>query len=442
MHGPAIGPMLAARRARIMERLGDGAVLLVAAAPERVRSSDVLHPYRQDSDFAYVTGFGEPDAVAVLAPGHRDAFALFVRPHDPERAVWDGPRAGLDGAMRDYGASIAHPIDALEAELPKWLGTASEVFLDVGRDDPLARRLLAAVRTAHAGRPRSGSGPGTIRSTADVLHALRLVKEPVEVDALRHAITIACDAHRSALEQARAGMREYEIEALVDYGFRRAGAAGPAYPSIVAAGANATVLHYVRNDAPLANGELLLIDAGDEWGGYCADVTRTFPIGPSFSTAQRDLYAAVLRAQTAAIEAARPGTTLDAIHQLAVRTLAEGLVDLGLVEGPLERAIEQELYRPFYMHRTSHWLGRDVHDVGTYKDGDEPRTLSPGMVFTVEPGCYVAPDAEVPAAFRGIGIRIEDDVVVTETGVEVLSAAAPKSIADLEAARTAALGDG
>jgi Xaa-Pro aminopeptidase len=440
MGGHADVATLAARRGRIMERLGDGAVLLVAAAPERVRSVDVLHPYRQDSDFGYVTGFGEPEAVAVLAPGHADPFALFVRPHDPERAVWDGARAGVDGAIRDYGANVAHPIDALEAELPRWLGVAREVYLDVGRDDPLARRLLDAVRRAQAARPRSGTGPGTIRSAADVLHAERLVKEPGEIDALRRAIGIACEAHREALAAARPGMREYELEAVVDYGFRRRGAAGPAYPSIVASGANATVLHYVRNDAALADGDLLLLDAGDEWGGYCADVTRTFPVGRAFTGPQRDLYDAVLRAQTVAIDAVRPGTTLEALHALAVRSLTESLVALGLLEGPVDRAVEQDLYRTFYMHRTSHWLGRDVHDVGTYKDGNAPRPLAPGMVFTVEPGCYVAPDAEVPAAFRGIGIRIEDDVLVTTDGAEVLSAAAPKTVAAIETTRAGALG--
>jgi Xaa-Pro aminopeptidase len=440
MGASADAALLAARRARIMERLGDGAVLLLAAAPERVRSADVLHPYRQDSDFAYVTGFTEPEAVCVLAPGHAEPFALFVRPHDPERAVWDGARAGIEGATRDHGASIAHPIDALERELPTWLNQAREVHLDLGREDPLAGRLLAAVRRAEAARPRSGAGPGTIRSAADILHELRLVKEPAEVDALRHAVGIACEAHREALTMARPGMREFEVEALVNYGFRRRGAAGPAYPSIVAAGANATILHYVRNDAPLVDGDLLLVDAGDECAGYCADVTRTFPIGRAFSSPQRDLYAAVLAAQTAAIETVRPGTTLPAIHATAVRTLTEALVDLGLLEGPVDRAVEQDLYRPFYMHRTSHWLGRDVHDVGSYKDGETPRPLVPGMVFTVEPGCYVAPDADAPDPFRGIGIRIEDDVLVTPDGVEVLSAAAPKAIAEVEAARGAARG--
>jgi Xaa-Pro aminopeptidase len=431
--------VLTARRTRIMERLGDGVVLVLAAAPERVRSADVLHPYRQDSDFGYVTGFPEPQAVCVLAPGHEHDYALFVRPHDSERAVWDGARAGEDGAVRSYGAGVAHPIDTLETELPKWLGSAREVHLDLARDDTLARRLLTIVRGAQAARPRSGTGPTTVHSTAALLHELRVVKEPSEIVALRAAIDIACAAHRQALTTARAGMREYEIEALLDYEFRRRGASGPAYPSIVAGGANATVLHYTRNDAALFADQLLLIDAGDECGGYCADMTRTFPIGARFTTPQRDLYTAVLAAQAAAIDAVRPGTTLEALHATAVRVLTDALVQLGVIEGPVDEAVAEERYRPFYMHRTSHWLGRDVHDVGLYKQDDAPRSLEPGMVFTVEPGCYVTPDADVPEPFRGIGIRIEDDVLVTSDGVDVLSAAAPKAIDEIEAIRAAAL---
>jgi Xaa-Pro aminopeptidase len=264
------------------------------------------------------------------------------------------------------------------------------------------------------------------------------VKEPDELALMRQAITIACEAHREAMRAVRPGMREFEIEALVDYTFRRRGASGPAYPSIIAGGANATILHYTDNTAALAAADLLLIDAGAEYAGYCADVTRTFPVGPRFEGAQRDCYEAVLAAQQAAITAARPGATLEALHALAIRTLAERLVALGLLDGPLEQAIEQETYKRFYMHRTSHWLGRDVHDVGRYRVNDAPRPLAPGMVFTVEPGLYIAPAADVPEAFRGIGIRIEDDVLVTDDGCEVLSAAAPKTIADVEALRAPA----
>jgi Xaa-Pro aminopeptidase len=428
---------LSARRARVMEAIGDG-VLVLAAAPERVRSNDVIHPYRQDSDFGYVTGFPEPDAVCLLAPGAEQSYVLFVQPNDPERTIWIGPRAGVDGAVERHGADAAYPITDLEKELPRWLGKTERVYLALAREDPLSARLLSAVRRAQAERPRSGHGPVAVYDASDVLHELRLVKEPDELALMRQAITIACEAHREAMRAVRPGMREFEIEALVDYTFRRRGASGPAYPSIIAGGANATILHYTDNMAALAAADLLLIDAGAEYAGYCADVTRTFPVGPRFTGAQRDCYEAVLAAQQAAITAARPGATLEALHALAIRTLTERLVALGLVDGPLEQAIEQETYKRFYMHRTSHWLGRDVHDAGRYRVNDAPRPLAPGMVFTVEPGLYIAPAADVPEAFRGIGIRIEDDVVVTDDGCEVLSVAAPKTIADVEALRAPA----
>ncbi len=429
---------LADRRARVMAAMGDG-VMLLAAAPEQVRSADVHYPYRQDSDFDYVTGLGEPECVAVLAPGHTDPFALFVRPHDPERAIWIGARAGLDGAVGEYGAIVAHPIDDLEKELPRWLRGTERVFVDLARQDPLAARLLAAVRRAQSERPRLGTGPTALHDATEILHEQRLKKTPDELAHMRQAIDIACEAHREAMRTARPGMHEYEIEALVDFTFRRRGATGPAYPSIVAGGANATVLHYTANDRPLGGDDLLLIDAGAERAGYCADVTRTWPVGRRFSPAQRDCYQAVLAAQLAAIGAAKAGTTLEAIHKTAVRVLAEALATMGLLGGSVDEIVEKETYRRFYMHRTSHWLGRDVHDVGRYKLGDAPRPLEPGMVFTVEPGLYVPADAEdVPADFRGIGIRIEDDVHLTAGGVEVLSAAAPKQIEELEGLRAQA----
>jgi Xaa-Pro aminopeptidase len=429
---------LAARRARVMEAMGGG-VLMLAAAPERVRTADILYPYRQDSDFDYLTGFPEPDAVCALVPDGPERFILFVRPHDPERAVWVGPRAGVDGAVERYGADRAYPLAELGQVLPRLLEKAPFVYHDVLRDDPLAGELLAAVRAAQAGRPRAGSGPTVIHAPADILHEMRLHKEPAEVLRMRQAIDIACEAHRAAMAAARPGMYEYELEALVDGTFRRRGATGPAYPSIVASGANATVLHYTENDRPLGADELLLLDAGAERAGYCADVTRTFPTGRRYTGAQRDLYDAVLAAQLAAIAAVRPGVTLDEVHRTALRVLVDALIAHGLIKGSADEAIDDELYKRFYMHRTSHWLGRDVHDVGLYKVDNAPRRLEPGMVFTVEPGLYVPPDADdVPAEFRGIGIRIEDDVHVTGAGVEVLSAAAPKQIEELEALRAQA----
>jgi Xaa-Pro aminopeptidase len=281
--------LLAARRARVMERLEDG-VLLLAAAPERARTADILYPYRQDSDFGYLTGFPEPDAVAVLAPGAPERFVLFVRSRDPEREVWIGTRAGVEGAVEQYGADAAFPIDELEKTLPRFLEKAPHVHHTLLRDDPLAGRLLAVIRRTQEMRPRTGTGPSAIREPGDILHEMRLVKEPAELARMREAIGIACEAHREAMRSARPGMYEYEVEALIDFTFRRRGATGPAYPSIVASGKNATVLHYTENDRSLAPDELLLIDAGAERAGYCADVTRTFPTGRRYTPAQRDLY--------------------------------------------------------------------------------------------------------------------------------------------------------
>jgi Xaa-Pro aminopeptidase len=430
--------LFAARRARISERM-DGGVMLLAAAPERLRTGDILYPYRPDSDFAYVTGFPEPDAICVLAPDAAEKFVLFVRPRDPEREIWIGSRAGVEGAVEEYGADAAFPIDELEKTLPRFLEKAPHVHHTVLRDDPLVARLLALIRRAQEARPRTGTGPTAIREPGDVLHEMRLRKEPAELDAMRAAIAIACEAHREAMRSARPGMYEYEIEALVDFTFRRRGASGPAYPSIVAAGRNATVLHYTDNDRRLGPDELLLIDAGAERAGYCADVTRTFPTGARYAPAQRDLYEAVLAAQLAAIAEVRPGTTVEAVHTVALRVLVEALMTHGILAGPVDEAIEKGTYRRYYMHRTSHWLGRDVHDVGRYAEGGAPRPLEPGMVLTVEPGLYVPADAEdVPAPFRGIGIRIEDDVLVTGDGREVLSAAAPKQVDEVEALRAEA----
>ena len=429
--------IFAARRARVMETMGRRGVMLLPAAPERIRTGDVYYPYRQENDLDYVTGFPEPETVCVLAPEAAEKFVLFVRPHDPERAIWVGPRAGIEGAVAHYGADAAYPIADLEKELPRFLAPTEQVWLNLTREDALAQRLLSLLRRLQGERPRAGTAPApAIRDPGEILHEMRLRKEPSEIARLRAAIAIACEAHAEAMRRVRPGMYEYEVEALIDYTFRRRGATGPAYPSIVAAGPNATVLHYTSNDSPLGTEELLLIDAGAERAGYCADVTRTFPVGRRFAPAHRDLYDAVLAAQLAAIAAVRPGATLEGLHTIAVRVLAEALIGLGLLEGSVDAVLEKELHKRFYMHRTSHWLGRDVHDVGRYRIEDTPRPLDPGMVFTIEPGVYIGADVEdVPPAFRGVGIRIEDDILVTEAGCEVLSAAAPKQVAEIEALR-------
>jgi Xaa-Pro aminopeptidase len=421
--------------------MGGRGVLLAVAAPERLRAGDTHWPFRQDGDFDHLTGLDEPEAVAVIAPGHAEPFALFVRPRDPEMALWVGPRAGVEGAVADHGATVAHPITALERELPRWLKDADAVWLPLFRDDALARRVFGIVRGVVAQAPRQGGGPRTFHDTADLMAEVRLRKAPWEIDRLRATIAIAAEAHADAMRTVRPGEAEYEIEARIDGLFRRRGATAPAYPSIVASGPHACVLHHTPRDRVLGQDELLLIDAGSERAGYCADITRTFPTGRAFTGPQRDLYDAVLASQLAAIAMTKPGETLDAIHAKTCRVLSEALTHLGLLHGSVDEIVEKEHYRRFYMHRTSHWLGRDVHDVGRYKEGGVPRPLEPGMVFTIEPGLYVPTEwDDVPPPFRGLGIRIEDDVLVTPEGHEVLTAAAPKHVHEIEALRAAALG--
>jgi Xaa-Pro aminopeptidase len=433
------GEAYAARREELMRRM-DGGIGIFLAAPAAVYSNDVEYRYRPDSDFFYLTGFREPDAVAVLAPQTAERFLLFVRPRDAERELWAGSRAGVEGACERYGADRAFPIADLETELPRYLRAANKVYFALGRDHSRTERILGAIRSAQLERPRTGAGPVALLDPAMLLHEMRLRKSPAEVAMMREAARITCLAHREAMRSARPGQWEFEIEALVESAFRRRGAAGPAYPTIAASGPNATVLHYTDNDRHMTAADMILLDAGAEFGGYSADVTRTFPVGGTFASEHRDLYAAVLAAQKAAIAAVRPGVPYDEPHRVAVRSLVEALVSLGLLAGRVDDLIEREEYRKFYMHRTSHWLGMDVHDVGAYRlDGDVARALEPGMVLTVEPGLYVAAAAkDAPARFRGIGVRIEDDVLVTETGHEVLTAEAVKEIDAIEALRRAA----
>jgi Xaa-Pro aminopeptidase len=429
----------AERRRRVMDAIGPDAAAIFAAAPVAVRSNGEEYPYRPDNDFLHLTGFPEPEAVCVLTPGHAEEVVLFVRPRDPERETWTGRRAGVEGAMTAYGAHAAYTIDQLDAKIGAYVGNRERLFYTLGRDPVFNQRVLGWVQQWRQLRPRSGKGPTAVLDAAELVHEMRLLKTPDEVACLRRAIEIAAEAHCEAMRTVRPGLHEYEIEALLDYTFRRRGGSGPAYPSIVAAGANATVLHYTTNDQCMRDDELVLIDAGAEYAGYCADITRTFPVGPRFGAAQRAVYDVVLAAQRAAIDAVRPGVAFDVPHQRAVGILVDGLLDLGLLAGGRDEIITKELYRPFYMHRTSHWLGMDVHDVGKYRVNDQPRRLEPGMVLTVEPGLYVAAERDdVQECYRGIGVRIEDDVLVTAEGYDVLSAAVPKEPADIEALRVAA----
>jgi Xaa-Pro aminopeptidase len=429
--------VFAARRRRLLQTLGDDAIAVFPAAPERTRSNDVEYRYRQQSDFYYLTGFAEPGALCVLQPGHADhEYVLFVRPRDRERETWTGRRAGLEGAILAFGADKAYAIDDVEQHLPKWVGERARLYAAMDGDEAFSRRALQWFAHGRAGRQRSGTGPAGLLDASEAVHEMRLFKGPEELAAMRRAAAISAEAHLAAMRAARPGGWEYELEALIEYTFRRHGAAGPAYPSIIASGANATILHYTTNDRQLGPEELLLIDAGAEYDFYCADVTRTFPTGRAFVGRQRDVYALVLAAQQAAIAAVRPGTRFDEPHREAVRVLADGIAALGILDATPEAMIEQELYRSLYMHRTSHWLGMDVHDVGLYKRDDGARVLEPGMVLTIEPGLYVADFLEdVAPEWHGIGVRIEDDVLVTADGHEVLTAAVPKGIGEIEAIR-------
>ena len=431
----------ASRRQRFLDQLGAAAAVIPAAALA-THHADCEWPFRQDSDFFYLTGFDEPDAVALLLP-HRpegERFVLFVHPKDPAAEVWTGFRWGTEGAVERYGADIAHPLDQLSALLPGYLVGAEAIAFRVGRPPAVEPLVLSAWGRQLDSYARSGTAALGLVAPTPILHRLRLVKEGHELQRLREACRISAEAHELARSMTQPGMNEAEVQAAIEAHFRAAGARGPAYGSIVAGGDNACVLHYTANTAQLQDGDLLLIDAGcsvDDY--YNGDITRTFPVNGRFSAEQRELYGVVLASQEAAVEAVRPGGNAEQVHDTALRVLVEGLVDLGLLLGEVDGLIEQGAYRHLYMHRTGHWLGLDVHDVGAYRLGEQPATLQPGMVLTVEPGLYVSDRLAVPEGqpeiddrWKGIGIRIEDDVAVTESGHEVLTAAAQKSLAAME----------
>ncbi|MFO0758372.1 MAG: aminopeptidase P N-terminal domain-containing protein [Byssovorax sp.] len=424
-----------ARRRRLLEAI-DGAAIFFAA-PWALRTNDVRHEYRQDSDLFYLTGFREPEAVLVLAPKHADhKQILFVRPRDPENAVWDGPRAGVEGAVERFGADIAHPIGELAARLPEYLRGHQRLYHALGKSRSADDRVIEAIARVR-GKGRSASiWPTEIVDPAVVLHEMRARKSNDELFRMRRAAEITRDAHLAAMAAAAPGRHEYEVEAEIRRVCRQRGAERLAYPPIVGSGPNALVLHYRDNNRKIEDGELVLIDAAAEHDYYACDVTRTFPANGAFSPAQRELYEVVLEAEQAAIEAIKPGATIDGIHAIAVRQVVAGLVRLGLLEGEVDALVESRAYRKLYMHRTSHYLGMDVHDVGLYYGANgKPRPLEEGMVLTVEPGIYVAADdASAPARFRGLGVRIEDDVVVTAEGFRELTSDIPREAAEVERA--------
>jgi Xaa-Pro aminopeptidase len=421
-----------ARRAALLERMGAG-IAIVPTAPERIRNRDSDYPYRFDSYFYYLAGFPEPEAVLVLVAGPAPKSILFCREKHPERELWEGFRYGPEAAREAFGLDEAHPFTALDDALPKLVADQPALYYAPGLDTAWDARCLRWLNEVRAQARTGVTAPAEIRDLRVPLDEMRLVKDAHELATMRHAAAISAGAHVRAMRATRPGMMEYEIEAEFLHEFRRHGAQFPAYWPIVAGGANACVLHYRDNSQRLADGDLLLIDAGCELDGYASDITRTFPVNGKFSGPQRDVYDLVLASQVAAIAEVRPGNRWNAPHDAAVKVLAQGFVDLGLCKGPLDEVLEKEHYKQFYMHRTGHWLGLDVHDAGDYKERGEWKPLAPGMTLTVEPGCYVRPADGVPERFWNIGVRIEDDALVTAAGCEIITAGAPKRIDDVEA---------
>ncbi len=424
----------ARRRRRLMQMMGKGSIAILPTAPVKQRNRDAEYPFRADSDFFYLTGFPEPEACAVLVPGREHGeYVLFNRERDPEQETWTGRRAGQEGACRDYGADDAFPITDIDDILPGLMEDRERVYYAMGCNPEFDRRVMEWLNRVRAKARAGVQSPAEFVALDHLLHDMRLYKSRAEQKAMRTAGRISVEAHKRAMRVCRPGVMEYQVEAELLHAFMEGGARFPAYSSIVAGGDNACILHYTENEAALCDGDLLLIDAGGEYECYAADITRTFPVNGRFTAPQRTLYELVLAAQYAAIDAVRPGAHWNEPHEAAVKVLTQGLVDLKILKGEVDGLIESGAYRRFYMHRTGHWLGMDVHDVGDYKVGGVWRELEPGMVLTVEPGLYIPLGSKgVAKRWQGIGIRIEDDVLVTKEGCEVLTAGAPKTVDEIE----------
>lgn len=420
--------------AEFMKRMDQQGVAIIPAAREATRSNDTQYRYRQDSDFLYLTGFEEPESIAIVAPGREKNFTLFVRPRDPEREIWDGKRFGVEGARSEFGADEAYTIAEFDEKLHDILDGASVLYYRLGVNPELDERIIREIARMRALNRKPIHPPRTIIDPATIVHEMRVIKSNEEIELMQRAADIAAEAHVEAMKSVRAGMKEYEVEALLEHFFRKEGASGPAYTSIIGAGANATVLHYISNNGELHDGELLLIDAGAEYKGYASDITRTFPINGHFTKAQREIYDLVLETQMSCVEMVRPGTTHDELKNRSIEILTEGMVRLGLLQGNPGELIKNKQHEKFYMHGLGHMLGIDVHDVGVYYYDKQSRALEPGVVMTVEPGLYISPNSkDVPEQYLGIGVRIEDDVLCTNNGPRVLTNKVPKEADEIEA---------
>ncbi len=425
--------MIRPQLAEFMRRMDQNSVAIIPSAREATRSNDTQYRFRQDSDFLYLTGFEEPEAIAIVSPAREQKFTLFVRPRDPEREIWDGRRAGVEGARSEYGADESLPIVEFHEKLQEILDGAEKLYYRLGVNPDLDDKIIREIARMRALNRKPIHPPQTIIDPATIVHEMRVLKSPKEIELMQRAADIAAEAHVEAMKAARPGMKEYEIEALIEQIFRRLGAAAPAYTSIIGAGVNATILHYINNDGELKDGDLILIDAGAEYKGYASDITRTFPINGRYTKAQREIYDLVLEAQMSCVEMVRPGTTHDELKSHSIEVLTKGMVHLGLLKGDPAELIKEKKHEQFYMHGLGHMLGIDVHDVGRYYFDKESRALEPGVVMTVEPGLYINPNTkDIPEQYLGIGVRIEDDVLCTANGPRVLTNKVPKKAEEIE----------